>query len=856
MNQTTRAQRTSSIFLIMGLIVIAGWGIPQVRAEQPAPAAITIPAQPLQEALASVGREMGVTVVAPGDLVRGKRAPAVSGTFTADEAVARILAGSGLQARRSSSGAIIVGQQQTAPPSAAPAEPGPGSLNDRPTAPIIADTLVVTGTKQNLTLQETQTSVALFSAQRIEEEVLFTLDDILLRTANVSTVNAQTRFSIRGVDQSGVGNAGTGQTSNVYIDGAPLTVNGQQGAQSLWDIGQVEVLRGPQSTVQGRNALAGAIIIQTQDPTYHWEFKARGQAATQNFYTGSGVISGPIVDRQLAFRVAYDYRTYDGGVTEVITGTPQEFQDSHTVRGKLLWEPDAMPGLRMEFKAEYVETDFGEFNTRFAPVPFNDPAIVDFDPFGKETFTRVRLEKAETLLLLLDVNYEINENWTVIGIGSYEDQDRTTGFCDTSLGQCAFITGPTFTEQYTGEIRLAFDYDRLSGWIGGYYFDNNLRRIQEFTLPAALAGFPVTPPDATVTRSSMQTEKTENYAVFADVTFDLNDKWSFNVGARFDWENFLDTGAVGAVTSDPADCTIQFPFGTGPCTALLPTAPPVELPASFNAFLPRASIIYTVDEDRSVSFSVQRGYRAGGAIDQQNQLVGTVDIVPFDPEFVTNYELAFRSQWFDQRLAVNANIFYTDWEDQQVTIAGPSGNPLAGDAFVDNAGSSRMYGLELSVSAQPTDALSLFFTLGLLDTKFTDFPFSEAENAPEEFRNLRGNRFPAAPRVTVAGGFSYDHPSGFYASGNISYRGAQESDVTNLEENRVGSYVLVNARVGYQFSHYNIYVFANNLFNERFSTRNEFIGFNPGTGVRDVRPNARYAVNEPRIVGVAVEAAF
>ena len=849
----------------MGLFITSNWRCRAVAASvsvialmataQPSPAqqpdtvAIDLPTQPLGQALVALAEQTGLVIVAPDEIVAGRTASALSGRYAPDEAVDRLLAGSGLTARRSSGGAVIIAARQS---SARPVQLA--SASDE--APDMEE-MIVTGTKQNLSVQDTQTSVELFSAQRIEREVLFSLDDILLRTANVSATNVQTSFSIRGIDQAGVGFAGTGQTSNIYIDGAPLSVNAQNGAQSLWDVGQVEVLRGPQSTVQGRNALAGAIILNTKDPTYDWEVGGRLHVATQESVKASGVVSGPILADQLAFRIAYDYQTYDGGVVEATTGIPQEFQDSHTIRGKLLVEPGALPGLRVELNVERVDTEFGEFNTRFAPVPFNDPAFDDFDPFGDETFTRVRLEDSETTKYIGDVSYQITDRWTLIGLGTYEDHFRLPDFCTPAAGVCELIGGNTFTDRYSGEVRAAFDYGRTKGWLGGYYFRSETSRNFGFDLPAAGFGRPVDPPDAILTISSRQVETTENYAIFGDVTFDLNDRWSFNVGARYDWEDFVDSGRQGTVTAQPDNCVAELPFGPASCALLFPVTNDPAQPASFEAFLPRGGITYSFDQDRSVSFAVQRGYRAGGSVVQFIEATGAINVVPFDPEFVTNYELAFRSQWLDRRLTVNANLFYTDWSDQQISIPGPSGSPAALDAIVVNAGSSRLYGLELSVSARPTDGLDLFATLGLLDTEFTNFPFVDTPSqTPNEFENLAGNTFPSAPNVTVAAGVSYEHTSGAYTNWTLSYRGPQESEVANLDVNEVDGYVLVNARIGYNFGAVNLYAFANNLFDDRFATRNEFTAVNRDTGEIVIRDNARFQVNEPRVAGIALEVRF
>ncbi|MEM8767260.1 MAG: TonB-dependent receptor, partial [Pseudomonadota bacterium] len=299
---------------------------------------LNIRSQPLDAAIVEFSAATRTQVSADAAILQGQQSAALSGSYTAGDALQELVADAGLAVFEIDSRTFALRYTASNPP--------PSGAVSAPALEI--EEMVVYGTKQNLSLQDTQTSVELFTTEQIDEMVLFSLDDILLRTANVSMQNVQTGFSIRGISIGGTGGAGSGRTANVYVDGAPLSPNAQQGVQTLWDIEQVEILLGPQSTVQGRNALAGAIVMRSLDPTYEWTFRGRAQAASQETGKGSFALSGPLIEDQLAFRLAYDYQTYDAGVTEVETGIAQEFQDSHMLRGKLLIEPKALEKLRVE----------------------------------------------------------------------------------------------------------------------------------------------------------------------------------------------------------------------------------------------------------------------------------------------------------------------------------------------------------------------------------------------------------------------------------------------------------------------------------------------------------------------------
>lgn len=720
------------------------------------------------------------------------------------------------------------------------------------------DEIVVTGTKRNLTLQDTQTSVAIVTSKQIEEQALFNVEDIIIRTANVSTdgSGALNNLSIRGVTLVGIGFTGTGATSNVYVDGSPNSFNANQGASNLWDVAQVEILRGPQSTVQGRNALAGAVIINTADPEYEFGTDVRVLAGNEDNRQYSAMVTGPIVDDTLAFRVAVDQREIDFGVTNLDTGNNTRFRDEFTARAKLLWEPSDR--ARIELIYSYTDTEFGEFNQVVAPVPATDPTFADFDPFGNETFGgRERFEFNTVSRYTLDTQFELSDNWTLFGLATFEDSQR-----DTNFG-ASFGTGDAPDETFQYELRAAFDYDQWTGWIGAYYFDTSGSFQGLFNFSPATFGIPTDPPDGFVIFDTNQRDETKNQAIFFDVTYQANETWAFNFGARFDDEEFSDTGTVGTSEVGPGGCTIA-PFVPGlggfPCTVIFPpSGGEAPEPAEFDAFLPRGSVIYSFDDDKSMSFTVAQGYRAGGSY-LYAPPGATPETRTFDPEFLTNYEFAFRSAWPEQDIVLNANLFYSDWEDQQVTVPGPSGAIF--DSDVLNVGSAKLFGLEAEVRQTLTETLDWFATLGYVETQFTDFPFAiDSEGNPANpddptFANLRGNDFNNAPHLSVAVGLNYQNDRGWFASGTASYTGEQYSDVTNLESNKVDAYTIVNARAGYRNDNWSVALFADNVFDERFIGRQGLFSVATNDGTVTANTGPFFAVNDPRVVGVELRYSY
>ena len=209
--------------------------------------------------------------------------------------------------------------------------------------------LVVTGEKAGRSLQDTPTSVSVTTSRSIDDQNLTSVYDVFDRAPNVMTDGTRTSFSIRGIDAFNVAGGGDGALATLYLDGAAIPrLAMASGPLDLYDIAQVEILRGAQSTIQGRNALAGTVIISTIDPSFDWTGKGRLLLTDRDGQRrASAVIGGPIVDDQIAFRLVGEIKRADGLIRNLGTHEDADRQTSKTLRGKLLltpprraWPPD------------------------------------------------------------------------------------------------------------------------------------------------------------------------------------------------------------------------------------------------------------------------------------------------------------------------------------------------------------------------------------------------------------------------------------------------------------------------------------------------------------------------------------
>ncbi|MEM9879360.1 MAG: TonB-dependent receptor, partial [Pseudomonadota bacterium] len=598
--------------------------------------AIALPAQPLQASLEAIGKQYGVTVIAPAELVAGKAAAPVNGTLSAQDALFSVLAGTDLVLDRAPSGDFML-------------KPAPTLQQATQSSALeVEDVIIVKGTKLEGTLQDIETSIEIFDQSRIDREEIVDLLDVLLRIPNVTTGSGfGNDFSIRGIGRRGATGAGAGIASNVYVDGSPISPLAlNRGPLSLWDVGQIEVLRGPQSSVQGRNALAGAIVISTNDPTYEFGGQVRATYGRYNDVQLAGAIGGPIVQDQIAARIAVDYQNFDGFITqrfnENFEDAPDDVQanarESILVRGKLLVEPKGLPSFATKFTVDYIDSTSGDPSPRIrSEIDVDNPAFEDFDFFDFVTAGPYIENNPETFRIVNETTYTLTDTWLLHGILTYENTEVVRSF-DIFEGEPVdegFTRNVFENEIFSAEARAEFTYQTLRGFIGGYYYDEqgtNANEAQDLVvnLPGA-AG--VNPADSVAISNSTGANGIENFAAFGQLEWDIDEHWRLNLGFRYDNERITAVNGNSIFTVVPDTCTLfvpgalvgqpLLPFTQAPCQfaidaflgAQFANIPGIntEFSDRFEAFLPRAAITYNFNDNNSVFISYQRGYRAGGA---------------------------------------------------------------------------------------------------------------------------------------------------------------------------------------------------------------------------------------------------
>ncbi|UUX51053.1 TonB-dependent receptor [Nisaea acidiphila] len=744
-----------------------------VIAQSGAAYSFDIPAQDLAGALQALASQSGHQISARGDLVEGHQSPAISGSMSVEEALRQLLAGTDLDYRLNGTTVAVIAAEQRS--NAAELKP-----------------LVVYGEKVQRSYQETYSSVGVATGADIETYKLDELSDVFNTMANVryfSSNGGNNAMQIRGVNADGItAPENSAPQITVVIDGVVQSSEAlRRGSRGTWDLKQVEVLRGPQSTLQGRNAMAGAIVVESNDPTFDYEGSARGTLGNQERRDGAFMLSGPIMEDQVAFRLAGEFRQEEKDI-DFVNSADEDLNDDkyRNVRGKLLIVPKAVDGLSIKLTANDV-FDQPASNTVTGPDYFDRR----FDS-SASGYSTAELRKNEVNNYGVDVTYEFDGGLSLRSITALHDADLTIG---TAPGNPVYSrTGGRENDDFTQDLRLELDGGGdLTGTVGLFYGKFDYETDSRFFLDSSIlfgAG------DHTI--DSRTQNETESAAVYTDLRYRLTENFSLLGALRFQRDevrNFIVTDVTGFLENSIADILYD---------------KSMDATQEYDVLLPKAGIAYDLTPDRTVALTVARGYRQGFS----QVADSTIDqVAEVDPEFVWTTELAYRDQSIEG-LTLGGNIFYNSYKDQQITIRDVG---LDGAVLTDNAGSSESYGAEVEGRYSFGNGWQAFGALGVLKTEIKDLTSILCSNT----NNIcDGNKFPEAPEVTASIGASYRHESGFFAAADASYTSDfySNSAIDNDDARLVDEYYLANARIGYALGHFSASLYVDNIFDEEYLT--------------------------------------
>lgn len=739
-----------------------------------------------------------------------------------------------------------------------------------PTASEEAD-IIVTAQRRDERLQDVPVAVTVLSTSFLADNQIRTLQDLGATVPGLVVTNSvnygSAPLSIRGIGgANGGGNVFADEPVAVYVDDAYVS-RLRLSTADLVDLGGIEVVRGPQGVLFGRNSTAGAVLLRSAVPTKNFSARIQASATTIDEYRVQAAVSGALDgEGRVKVRLAGGYSNRGGWGVNTAGGPRLNRGEDWQYRAFVQLEP--VDGLVIDLIGDQSYSKFfpGTFNVSDvsnlrdrdtnpagsnAVFPYvvrsdlrdilsNNRFSLNFPTFSTITggnFTGRANWDLGPVMLTSITNYR---TWHVIGT---QDSDGTavrpplppfvSGTVD-NIGNNAF--GNTRDRQFTQELRLASNGDgRLSWLVGGYYF-NERNSVDPISISNFLAG-----PGGAGTRASfISSQETESWAVFGNVSYELVDGLKLSVGARYTEEDksFFNRLRVQAInTFDP------------PGPALFAAGQVLAAPADLNLnrrdtdFSPRIVLDYKPTENTLLYASFSQAFKSGGF----NVFRGVNPI--FAPESSDAYEIGLKTE-ISRQLRLNVSAFRYDYSNLQIRTPVPTGG-----VGIENAARARSQGVEAEASLFPTEGLRFDINAAYLDAKFVRGTLTAIQiqsfvlgtNPPVAAENVAGNRLTRAPewQLGFSGRYSWNLGSSKKATVQGSVR--HQSGVFFLETQqqatsfRGQAWEEVDARIAISDidDRWEVAIFGKNMFDNRhFSQVTALFGL----------PNA--ALNEPRRYGI------
>lgn len=712
--------------------------VPGVRAEDPAPkVALSLPAQPLGSALNALARALGQPLIADAALLAGREAPALEGRFTAEQAFARLLERSGLEAVRASGGGYVV-----------------RALKDRGTGPaeLALPPIVVTGERVNRDLAATASSVSVLDETDLARRGGIGVFDASRGLPNIGIHSVSEMPSVRGVESAGAGGAPSGVLQGTPPR-APLVIDEiarpagipNVGFTGLWDVESVEYFRGPQSTVRGRNAIAGAFVVRTKDPTWSPEFSLLGGLAWNE--TGglavrtAAMASGALVEDRVAGRATVEY---DGGndprniynVPSGRDGSTLTGFDQTRVRGKLRITPDGPAGaLSILLLGEHQRGTVPQTRDTIA-----GPGAPGAPSFTDRTYpynVGARVFRTEGSVAGADIRYDLGGNRALRSITSYvADSFRST---DAQPDPIRFDVEDRLYNQ-----DVLYTFGDGGSAVEGLVGLNVNQRIQ----------------DARASGATRATTNTTSQAAFADVS------WRFAPGL---------TALAGGRLHRNRDTRDQVSLITPGTTHFEKTE---------TVLLPKVGLLWDLDEHNTLGATLRDGYNSGGG--SVNFFTG----VPyqFESERVRTVEAVYRNRSAGGRVATSLTVFHNSHDNPQFYVRRVPTSPFSLE--VVNMARGRSYGTELEARVRATRTLEVSASLGYLATRITEATAAQP--------GLEGNRFGRDPRYTISTGALWQATPELAIDGRATWVSRFYTDINNNENEIAGAFAILDAGATYR----------------------------------------------------------
>lgn len=600
--------------------------------------------------------------------------------------------------------------------------------------------VTVTAERRPTPLEKTPVAVSAFTPETIERDRIQGIQDIALRAPSVSYVQinkGEAYISIRGtrVDTPG---AGWDNAVTVFIDGIPMTGMGDN-APDLYDLSSIQVLRGPQGTLFGRNVIGGAIVIDTEPPSFEAHGKAQLSYGEDNLLQTRALWTGPLLGDTLAGKVTVDYKYRDNYLRNVTLHDKTYGDNIGNVRGQLLWKP--ADDLKVLFSADYThDRSSGKITELLGNV---EPSLYPSLSYDPQSTNQGRNSDLHKNVLGASARVDWQRPWGLVSsiTGLRDVRVRTDLSRLGDPANQAWSTTVIGDKQWTEELRVTSSPDGRLTWLGGVFYMHSDRKQDDFYTynlnPATANGgaFPV--PIVGVMQNVDQQVVDEVGAAFGQMTYALVPRLKVTLGGRLQRER-----KHGFSTDQPA-FTPDVPYDR--VYPLIFAAAGANYGETWRSFTPKATLSYQADRTLMLYATAAKGYQSGGwdtsgASDygRSSAEISQHLATAFQPETVWSYEGGVKFLSADRRYLANLAAFVADYSNMQTSVF----NPVSAVFVTTNAGKARAKGVEL----ETREAVSSWLTLGL---DYTYMLARYTEYVESSTQNDSGNIIPVSPRHAI-----------------------------------------------------------------------------------------------------------
>ncbi|KPM25389.1 TonB-dependent receptor [Citromicrobium sp. RCC1885] len=696
--------------------------------------------------------------------------------------------------------------------------------------------ITVTARRREERLIDVPISVTSFSGEQLEQRGAVDITDIGNYTPNVTleasrATNSTLSAFIRGIGQQDPV-SGFEQGVGIYLDDVYLN-RPQAAVLEIYDVERIEVLRGPQGTLYGRNTIGGAVKYVSRRLPQDFSLKAKASYGTYNLAEGVVTASAPLNDLiRVGGSVA---RLSRGGFGDNLTlGTENYNKDIWAGRASFEMGGYGEP-VFLRIQGDYTKDKSNpRGGHRLIPGQVSGAPVLD-DVFDTRGGLDDPKQEVESYGLSMQAEIDMGAGLTLRSISAWRKDDSSTPIDFDALPAVDLdVPGLYLNEQISQELQVLYDDGGpLTGLIGAYYLDATADTLFDVRIFTTLAG---------LTAYTQADVDTETFAIFGDFSYDLTDQLSLSVGGRYTWDNrqasILRQNYLGG--GSPVFGGAGVPFG----------APGTDFDGErdFKKFTPRASISFKPTPDHNIYASYSKGFKGGGfdprgvganAPDLNNDGVRSDDeitaFLSFAPEEVDSYEVGYKGSLLNGMINVAIAGFYADYKDVQIpgsvacTVAGlPS---FCG--VVSNAGKATFKGLEFEGSARLGAGFVLSGSLGYIDAQYDEY-ITNINNTPTDVADFR--EVQNTPKWTGSATLAYNAPVGtgdLYAGATVSYRSkTYQFEIPNPYLDQDG-YALLSADIVYTLpgDRITIGVHGKNLLDKRYKTSGyTFVATNPTTG--------------------------